>query len=167
MQMREDGFPVELVGGVPVVTAPEEIDITNAAGLRAGLLEAALLEAALFQAAGHPAFVVDMTRTRFCDSAGIQALVEAHKRAQATGGQVLLVMSGAAVPRIFELTGVDRVIPSFASLDDALAYTPAGRGPLPLADLVSVVGTHGPLPITSRVKSYPFAGMTRLSRSSG
>ena len=136
--MREDSFPVELVRGVPVVTAPEEIDITNAAGLRAGLLEAALLEAALLDAAGHPAFVVDMTRTRFCDSAGIQALVEAHKRAQAAGGQVLLAMSGAAVPRIFELTGVDRVIPSFASLDDALAHTPAGTGPLPLADLVSV-----------------------------
>jgi transposase len=31
----------------------------------------------------------------------------------------------------------------------------------------SIVGTHGPLPITSRVKSYPFAWMTRLSRSSG
>jgi anti-sigma B factor antagonist len=125
--MREDGFPVELVRGVPVVTAPEEIDITNAAGLRAGLLEAAGLEAA-----GHPAFVVDMTRTRFCDSAGIAALVEAYKRAQAAGGQVLLAMSGAAVPRIFELTGVDRVIPSFTSLEDALAHTPAGTGPLPL-----------------------------------
>ena len=128
--MRGDGFPVELVGGVPVVTAPEEIDITNAAGLRAGLLEAALLEVA-----GHPAFVVDMTRTRFCDSAGIQALIEAHKRAQAAGGQVLLAMSGAAVPRIFELTGVDQVIPSFTSLAEALGHTPAGTGPLPLADL--------------------------------
>ncbi len=128
--MREDSFPVELVRGVPLVTAPEEIDITNAAGLRAALLEAAGLEAA-----GHPAFVVDMTRTRFCDSAGIQTLVEAHKRARAAGGQVLLAMSGAGVPRIFELTGVDRVIPTFASLDDALAYTPAGTGPLPLPDL--------------------------------
>ena len=133
--MRGDGFPVELVGGVPVVTAPEEIDITNAAGLRAGLLEAALLEVALPEGAGHPAFVVDMTRTRFCDSAGIQALIEAHKRAQAAGGQVLLAMSGAAVPRIFELTGVDQVIPSFTSLAEALGHTPAGTGPLPLADL--------------------------------
>jgi anti-sigma B factor antagonist len=130
MQMREDSFPVELVGGVPVVTAPEEIDITNAAGLRAGLLEAAL-----FEAAEHPAFVVDMTRTRFCDSAGIQTLVEAHKRARAAGGQVLLAMSGAAVPRIFELTGIDQVIPSFTSLAEALRHTPAGTGPLPLADL--------------------------------
>jgi anti-sigma B factor antagonist len=130
MQMREDSFPVEMVRGVPVVAAPEEIDITNAAGLRAALLEAAGLEAS-----GHPAFVVDLTRTRFCDSAGIAALVEAHKRARAAGGQVLLAMSGAAVPRIFELTGVDRVIPSFASLDDALAYMPAGTVPLPLPDL--------------------------------
>ena len=128
--MRADDFAVALVRGVPVVTAPEEIDITNAAGLRAGLLEAAGLEAA-----GHPAFVVDMTRTRFCDSAGIQALVEAHKRAQAAGGQVLLAMSGAAVPRIFALTGVDRVIPSFTSLAEALRHTPAGTGPLPLPDL--------------------------------
>lgn len=123
--MRGDSFPVELVRGVPVVTAPEEIDITNAAGLRMALLEAA----------GHLAFVVDMTRTRFCDSAGIAALVEAYKRAQAEGGQVLLATSGAAVPRIFELTGIDRVIPSFTSLEDALAHTPAGTGPLPVPDL--------------------------------
>src|ERR1700732_4349244 len=106
--MREDSFPVELVRGVPVVAAPEEIDITNAAGLRAGLLKAAGLEAA-----GDQAFVVDMTRTRFCDSAGISALIEAHKRAQAAGGQMLLGVSGAGGPRIFELTGGARVVPSF------------------------------------------------------
>ena len=128
--MRADGFPVELVRGVPVVTAPEEVDITNADGLRAALLKAAGAEAD-----GHPAFVVDMTRTRFCDSAGIHALVEAHKRAQAAGGQVVLAMSGTAVPRIFSLTGVDQVIPSFDSLAEALRHTPAGTGPLPLADL--------------------------------
>ena len=122
--MRLDGFPVELVRGVAVVRAPMEIDVTNAAGLRAALLEAG----------GHPAFVVDMTRTRFCDSAGIQALVDAHKRARAEGGEVLLAMSGDAVPRIFSLTGVDRVIPSYPSLDEALRHTPAGTGPIPLAD---------------------------------
>jgi anti-anti-sigma factor len=133
MQMREDIFPVELVRGVPVLTAPEEIDITNAAGLRAGLLEGAGLDAAArFESAGRSAFVVDMTRTRFCDSAAIAALIDAHKRARAAGGQMLLALSGAAVPRIFELTGIDRVIPTFASLEEALAHTPAGTGPLPL-----------------------------------
>jgi len=122
MQMRADSFPVELVRGVPVVTAPEEVDITNAAGLRAALAEAA----------GFEAFVVDMTRTRFCDSAGIHALVDAYRRAQAAGGRVVLAVSGVAVPRIFSLTGVDRVIPSFTSVAEALRRTPAGTGPLPL-----------------------------------
>ena len=36
--MPEARFPVEAVRGVPVVAAPEEIDITNAEALRAALL---------------------------------------------------------------------------------------------------------------------------------
>ncbi|HLK79012.1 MAG TPA: STAS domain-containing protein [Streptosporangiaceae bacterium] len=127
--MRADSFPVEMIRGVPVVRAPVEIDITNAAGLRAALLEAGgLIEKA------EAAFVVDLTGTTFCDSAGIQALVDAYKRGQAEGGQVLLATSGDTVPRIFSLTGVDQVIPSYPSLAEALRHTPAGTGPIPLAD---------------------------------
>jgi anti-sigma B factor antagonist len=113
--MTNVGFPVEVIGGVPVVAAPEEIDVTNAEELRT----------ALRQAAGSPVLVVDLTRTNFCDSAGIHALVDAHKQARAEGGQVLVALSGAAVPRIFEITGVDRVIPRFGSVAEALAYLPA------------------------------------------
>jgi anti-sigma B factor antagonist len=115
--MPETRFPVELVSGVPVVRAPEEVDVTNAAGLRAALVEAA--------ADGHGTLVVDMARTQFCDTAGLHALVAAHKRAQAEGGQVLLVMGGAAVVRIFAITGLDSVIPHVTSLDEALAQAPA------------------------------------------
>jgi anti-sigma B factor antagonist len=106
-------FPVEVVGGVPVVAAPEEIDITNAGALRCALLHAA--------ADGHRAFVVDMTQTRFCDSSGLHALLAAHKRAEAEGRQLLLVIPSPAVLRVFAITGMDRVIPNFTSLDEALA----------------------------------------------
>ena len=51
--MPEDTFPVEVVQGVPVVAAPEEIDITNAEALRSALLAAS--------ANGHDRLVVDMT----------------------------------------------------------------------------------------------------------
>ena len=61
--MPDDSFPVEMAGGVPVVAALEEIDITNAGALRSALLTAA--------ASGPAALVVDMTRTRFCDSSGL------------------------------------------------------------------------------------------------
>ena len=117
--MRMTGFPVGDVSGVPVVVAPEEIDITNADVLRASLLQAA--------ERGCEAFVVDMTRTRFCDSAGIHALVDAHTRARSGGGRVILAVSGTSVPRIFALTGVDRILPCFPSLAEAVASVPAAE----------------------------------------
>jgi anti-sigma B factor antagonist len=121
MRVRDVGFPVELIQGVPVVATPEEIDITNAEHLRAALGQAA--------ETGQPTLVVDLTRTRFCDSAAIHALIDAHKRARAEGGQVLLALAGKAVPRIFEITGVDRVLPRFSSVTEALAHVPAAEPP--------------------------------------
>jgi anti-sigma B factor antagonist len=115
--MPEARFPVEVVGGVPVMTAPEEIDITNAAGLRAALLEAA--------AQGGGTLVVDMAQTQFCDSAALNLLVRAQHRAQADGGELLLVIGGSAVLRIFAVTGIGHLIPSFPSLERALAAAPA------------------------------------------
>lgn len=132
----------DVAGGVPVVAAPEEIDITNAAELRAALLEAV--------SQAHQAAVVDMTRTRFCDSVGLQALVAAHRLALGLGREVLLVIPSVAVLRILAITGLDRLIPNFPTLTDALSqvdgspaagavtgaraeYVPLGSGPVPTA----------------------------------
>ena len=115
--MPDARFTVEVVRGVPVVAAPEEIDITNAEALRAALSTAA--------ADGHGTLVVDMTRTRFCDSSGLHVLIAAHRRAGAEGREVLLVIPGTAVLRVFALTGMDTVIPNFTSLAEALAQAPA------------------------------------------
>lgn len=114
--MQDGEFTFEVVSGVPVVAAPEEIDITNAPMLRSALLEAA--------AHGHGTLVADLSRTRFCDSAGLHTLLAAHKRAQAEGGE-LLVLCGTTVLRVFALTGIDRMIPNFTSLADALAQASA------------------------------------------
>ena len=115
--MHDGRFPVEVLNGVPVVTAPEEIDITNAPELRTALLEAATH--------GHGTLVADLTRTQFCDSSGLHTLLAAHKRAQAEGGELLLAIPAAPVLRVFALTGMDRMIPNFTSLDQALAQTSA------------------------------------------
>ena len=118
--MPDDRFPVEVVEGVPVLAAPEEIDIANAEALRSALLNAATN--------GHRALVVDMTRTRFCDASGFHALAAAHQRAEAEGHEVLLVIPGTAVLRVFTLIGMDRVIPNFTSLAGALACADRGDG---------------------------------------
>jgi anti-sigma B factor antagonist len=119
--MPEVRLPVEVVRGVPVVVAPEEIDVTNAAALRAALLEAT--------AYGRGAMVADMSRTQFCDSAGLHLLVRAHKSARAEGGELLLVVRATTVLRVFAITGIDRMIPNFSSLEDALAAPPPAELP--------------------------------------
>ena len=110
-------FPVEVTGGVPVVAAPEEIDITNAADLQAALLSAA--------SDGAKGLVADMTRTRFCDSSGMHALVAAHRHALAEGRHLVLAISDTAVLRVLTLTGIDQIIPTFASLQEALGHVTA------------------------------------------
>lgn len=129
--MQDGTFSVNLVSGMPVVAVPEEIDVTNASHLRAALLKAA--------AAGSGTLVADMSRTEFCDSSGVHVLVATHRRAQAEGGELRLVISSAAVLRIFAITGIDRVIPNFTRLADALAHTGDG----PMTDVRTAPGDNG------------------------
>lgn len=108
----------QMISGVPVVAAPAEIDATTCGQLRATLLE--------WAARGSAAIVVDLTGTQFCDSPGLGVLVRADKQARAQGGGLRLVLPpGGGVLRIFTVAGLDRVIPCFASLQEALAHTPA------------------------------------------
>ena len=115
--MTDVRYPDAVINGVPVVATPAEIDITNAEGLQSALFKAA--------ANGPRTLVVDMTQTQFCDSSGLHALIAAHKRAQADSREVLLVIAGTAVLRIFAITGMDKVIPNFTTLDEALAAAAA------------------------------------------
>ena len=134
--MPATGYPVQMIDGVPVIAAPAEIDITTAGELQAVL--------AHWRTRGYAVVVVDMTGTHFCDSAGLTELVQAHRQAVADGGGLRLVIAADdAVLRIFTLIGLDRVIPRFASLGEALAQvTAAGaRADSPVAR----VGKQGPV----------------------
>lgn len=118
--MHDDRFLIELVSGVPVVGAPQEIDMANARELGS----------ALEAAADRPGtLVADMSRTQYCDSSAIHTLLAAHKRAQADGGELLLVVPDAAVLRVFMITGIDRLIPTFTNLKDALAHVSTQSDP--------------------------------------
>ena len=110
--MPEARFPVEMISSVPVVRAPEDIDITNASDFREALLAAAERGAGIS--------VIDLSRTQFCDSPGLHALVAAHKRARVVGGEVRLVVSDPHVLRILAISGLDRVIPCHDDLSQAL-----------------------------------------------
>jgi anti-sigma B factor antagonist len=109
--MQERAFVVREESGIPVISAPEEIDIGNASELRSALV------AATDQ---HPVTVVDLSLTQFCDSSGLNVLVRALRRAQDAGGELRLVACTQPVQRILAVTGVGGVFPLFSTLADAL-----------------------------------------------
>jgi anti-sigma B factor antagonist len=91
-----------------VVVLPAEIDMTNAEHV------AAQLRCAFVP--GVKLVVADLTKTSFCDSAGIRALTLVHQRAAESGGRLdLAVAADGPVGRVLELmdlTGVLNVYPS-------------------------------------------------------
>jgi anti-sigma B factor antagonist len=107
-----DSFPVTLVDGLPVVTTPDEIDVGNAAQLREALATAAESAA--------PVLVVDMARTEYCDSTGLNVLVRAMRVVGDDGRKMRLVAGGAGLQRIFAVTGVGSLFQVYDSLDEAL-----------------------------------------------
>jgi anti-sigma B factor antagonist len=103
-------WPVRWTGQCAIIELPADLDAVNAPQLREQLLT-------LISDGGAATVIADMTLTRFCDSAGMTALITAHRKATAQGAVVKVVAAAAQVLRIFELTGFDQVVDVLPSLD--------------------------------------------------
>jgi anti-sigma B factor antagonist len=112
-------IPAVRVGSWAMVVLPVEIDSCCAGRVSDGLT-ATLGE-------GVSVVVADLSGTGFCDSSGVRALVGFHQQAVANGAELRLVVSCPTVLRIFELMGVDQVLPVYATLGAAMAGAP-GNG---------------------------------------
>ena len=113
--MTAEGGGLRWMGRRAVVTVPTEIDTINAGEVRQTLLAATSRDATVL--------IIDMSGTTFCDSAGVQAIIDTYNQAAATHTQLRLVAT--AVLRILTLVGVDQLIPIYPTLEAALARTPA------------------------------------------
>jgi anti-sigma B factor antagonist len=118
--MPENRLPVLWSGCIAVVRMPEEIDITIADEIREELL------AILNQ--GASALVLDMTRTTFCDSSGVSALIRARHRANASDAELRVATDSPVVLRVFTLIGLTLAIDVHPDVSAALASL-AGRSP--------------------------------------
>jgi anti-sigma B factor antagonist len=98
---------------VVVVPFPEEIDVTNAEQVGAEFSAAC---------GPDPAVVIaDLTRTVFCDSAGVRCLLLAGSVAAQAGAEFRLAAGFPAVLRLLRLTGLDRRFMIYPDLDMAVA----------------------------------------------
>jgi anti-sigma B factor antagonist len=106
-------YPVLWIGQVAVVTLPAEIDVTNADAIREELL------AVLNQ--GAVMLVADMSKTDFCDSSGLSALVRVFRHGATSATALRLVVTTPAVLRVLSITGVDRLVDVYPSVAASLS----------------------------------------------
>ncbi|WP_232248569.1 STAS domain-containing protein [Streptacidiphilus rugosus] len=88
-----------------------ELDHDTAPALRAALGRC--------EQAGAGRILVDFSDLGFCDSTGLNLLLEARTRAQERGASLALVGMPPGVARVFEITGAGTLFPQYASVDEA------------------------------------------------
>lgn len=70
---------------------------------------------------GVRVILVDLSETGFIDSTGIGVLVGAIKRLREAEGALAVIGANETVSSIFEIVGLENVIPRYRSAEDALA----------------------------------------------
>jgi anti-sigma B factor antagonist len=77
---------------------------------------------------GHPHLVLEMSGVGFCDSSGLNMLLQVLRKAKESQGSLALVATTEAVQRVLEITAVDTVITQYATVDLALESSAAAQG---------------------------------------
>jgi anti-sigma B factor antagonist len=106
-----------------VVTMPDEIDLGNSGAV----------DEQLKAVAGQAPDLVtaDLTGTVFCDSAGVYVLTRTRELVAARGGELRLALGDSPVARIFELTGLDQIMPVYRDVQQSLDTPRAEPRPEP------------------------------------
>jgi anti-sigma B factor antagonist len=79
------------------------------------------ITAAVSAAAKPPQVIVDLGKVTFCDSAGLNTLVNMWKTIHSSQGTLLLANPTAVCQQLFGRTGLDQRLPIHPTVQDALA----------------------------------------------
>lgn len=74
-------------------------------------------------AAGGRNLIFDLQEVGFMDSSGIGMMIGRYKQAESLGGRIAILHANEKVQEIIALSGLSALLPTFASLEDALDYT--------------------------------------------
>jgi len=135
--MTEDTCPVRWINRQAVMTLPEHIDRSNAGRIRDQLL--------LVINRGAVALIADLAATLSCDYSGTDALARAYQRAIASGTGLRIVVTADVVRRVLSLSGLDRLVSIYPTLDAALAAG-AQRRQVPAGPATPAISPAGPEP---------------------
>ncbi|MDP9296255.1 MAG: STAS domain-containing protein [Actinomycetota bacterium] len=99
-------------GDWTVLDVKGEVDLYSSPTLRERIIE--LVDD------GHTRLIVNLQEVGFMDSSGLGVLVGALKRLNERDGKLILVCPEGSPLKVLTITGLDKVFPIYASLDEAL-----------------------------------------------
>jgi anti-sigma B factor antagonist len=99
--------------GRTVVDVAGEVDVYTAPKLREQLVT--LVDS------GHVDIIVNMADVEFLDSTGLGVLVGGLKRVKSREGSLRLVCTQERILKVFRITGLVKVFPIHASVDEAVS----------------------------------------------
>ena len=102
-----------LSGELALISVSGELDLYTAQRLQARIDEAG--------AVGADTVLVDLSEVSFVDSTALAALVQETKRLEGRGHSLVLVTNDPRTRRVVEVTGLNRVLRTYATLQDALS----------------------------------------------
>ena len=67
-------------------------------------------------------FVIDLTGVTFMDSSGIGVIIGRYKLVTSFGSNVKIVSSNETLGKILSMSGIEKIIPIFSTLEEATNY---------------------------------------------
>jgi len=99
--------------GVVVIVPEGELDVTNSMQFKEKVLSE-------YISAGKPTIVLDMANVGYMDSSALGVIISLFKNARMNGGGMAIVNLEDPVRRLFSLTGLDKVVPIYFSVNEAV-----------------------------------------------
>ena len=112
MTQSENQAPAERGAGIEILGMPAELDVATGDGLVEQGYAAIHRSARLL--------LLDLTGLCFCDARGLSAFVQIANHADAAGCRFALIAPQPLVAKILRISGLERRMPVFATINDGL-----------------------------------------------
>lgn len=96
-----------------IQSSVEKLDASNASELKSELL--------LLNKGGVNSIILDLSKTRYCDSSGLSAILTANRLCKDTNGQFILCGLQENVAKMIRIAQLDKVLNIAETLDEAKA----------------------------------------------
>jgi anti-sigma B factor antagonist len=125
--MPDEGWPLSAADPITTSVAHREGVAVVSVGGEIDLSTAPAFEAAITGALDDdpPVLVIELSEVSFMASAGLRILAATHEKASKSA-RVAIVANSPATNRPMELTGLDKVMSMYPTLDDALSAVGTG-----------------------------------------